>query len=223
MRYDGRHKRDDFLLAALGGAAGWVPVCPEFHGLGLGAPRPPMHLAGPPQTPRLIVTATGRDLTAPMNAWARAHARRLAESGVDGCVLKARSPSCEPGERPGLFALALRRVRPALPLISEEGFGDPLARLGFLLGVMIKGDERREGPAARARHRLARRFLAAPRLDLVALGAAFGPACQGPALASALAAFARGLSPFRAVQAAARVSSPFDQSLFAPHPFFEIH
>ena len=37
VRYDGGHKRDNFLIEALGRHVEWVPVCPEVE-LGLGSP-----------------------------------------------------------------------------------------------------------------------------------------------------------------------------------------
>jgi len=46
VRYDGGHKRDAYLVEALGRFVQWVPVCPEVE-CGLGVPREMMNLVVP--------------------------------------------------------------------------------------------------------------------------------------------------------------------------------
>ena len=53
VRYDGGHRLDRFLKDTLGQPVDYVPVCPEVE-CGLGVPRESMHLAGDPQSPRLV-------------------------------------------------------------------------------------------------------------------------------------------------------------------------
>ena len=43
VRFDGGHKRDNFLTDVLGPYVVWVPVCPEVEA-GLGTPREAMRL-----------------------------------------------------------------------------------------------------------------------------------------------------------------------------------
>ena len=43
VRYDGGHKRNQFLTETLGSYVDWVSVCPEVD-IGLGTPRPPIRL-----------------------------------------------------------------------------------------------------------------------------------------------------------------------------------
>ncbi|MBW2245428.1 MAG: DUF523 domain-containing protein, partial [Deltaproteobacteria bacterium] len=43
VRWDGGHKREDFLFDGLGAGVELVPVCPEME-LGLGVPREPIRL-----------------------------------------------------------------------------------------------------------------------------------------------------------------------------------
>ena len=43
VRYDGGHKRDQFLVDVLGQHVEWVPVCPEVEA-GFGTPRESMRL-----------------------------------------------------------------------------------------------------------------------------------------------------------------------------------
>jgi len=172
VRYDGGHKRDDFLNDVLGQHVEWVPVCPEVE-LGLGVPRPTLRLVGRPESPRLVQEATGEDLTDRMRGYAAARVRDLERLALDGYVLKRASPSCgvhrvrvyqaagaPSGNGRGLFATALLQGLPLLPVEEEGRLTDPAIRENFIERVF-----------ARARWRV---FLGAqPRArDLVAFHAA---------------------------------------------------
>ena len=66
VRYDGRHKRDAWLVEEFGLAVEWVPVCPEMEA-GFGTPREPMELVATEDgTIALMTTQTKRDVTATM-------------------------------------------------------------------------------------------------------------------------------------------------------------
>ena len=126
-RYDGGHK----LLHALPGELARVgavvlPVCPEADA-GLPVPRPPMNLAPPSSpdgTPRLL-DPDGRDLAPVLSRWIDSALPPLLRHPLTAAILKTKSPSC--GSSPdGLFAAALRRALPNLPLWTEH---DALARL----------------------------------------------------------------------------------------------
>ncbi len=69
VRFDGGHKRDDFLTSVLGPFVEWVPVCPEVD-IGLGVPRDTLRLIGDESAPRLFVQRTGEDLTEQMQRYA---------------------------------------------------------------------------------------------------------------------------------------------------------
>ena len=118
-----------------------VPLCPEAE-CGLGIPREPMRLEGDSENPRLMTITTRRDLTAAMRDWTMQWLDTLTDEGIDGLVLKARSPSCgkrvavhgegDPAYSPGLFArLALERF-PGLPIADEEELRDPAHLADFL-------------------------------------------------------------------------------------------
>ena len=147
VRWDGRHKRAEWVAADLAREAELVPVCPEVE-VGLGTPRPPIRLeSGGGGAVRLACPSTGEDLTARMADFAEARVRALRDAGIAGYVLKARSPSCgksgvevfgDPGAPPrpsgrGLFAEALIRLLPGLPVEEEEALRDPVAREAFLV------------------------------------------------------------------------------------------
>jgi uncharacterized protein YbbK (DUF523 family) len=132
VRYDGGHKRDVFLSEELGRHVEFVPLCPEVE-IGLGVPRPTLHLERRGDEVRMVVTDSGEDLTERMRSWAERAAERIAAAELDGYVLKRGSPSCgvervklydENGSPAalgrGLFAAALIERLPLLP-VEEEG------------------------------------------------------------------------------------------------------
>ncbi len=141
VRYDGGHKREEWVARVLARRADLVPICPEA-GAGLGVPRPPIRLVGDPRRPRAVgVEDPACDVTPALNAFARAAARALGE--VDGYILKAGSPSCGPGAVPvfgprggrrpgvGLHALAIRRLWPLLPFTDETALRNAAGREHF--------------------------------------------------------------------------------------------
>jgi uncharacterized protein YbbK (DUF523 family) len=93
VRYDGGHKRDQFLNEVLGRCVEWVPICPEVEA-GLGVPREPMRLMGNSQHPRLITVDTQQDKTKILDQFSRNRVRELTSLDLSGYVFKARSPSC---------------------------------------------------------------------------------------------------------------------------------
>ncbi len=89
-RYDGQPLKNDFV-EQLQPYAEMLPVCPEVE-CGLGIPRSPIRLC---QTDNGIVVyqpATGKDITAQLQATTNALLAALPE--IDGAILKSRSPSC---------------------------------------------------------------------------------------------------------------------------------
>lgn len=132
VRYDGGHKRDDYVTQTLAEHFEFVAVCPEVEA-GFGLPRPTLHLEGDAKSPRMVFTKTGEDVTQRMRSWSRDRVEQLAAMNLDGYILKRSSPSCgmervkvfEGKGRPsnqgrGLFANALMQRLPLLPC-EEEG------------------------------------------------------------------------------------------------------
>lgn len=89
-RYNGQTIPDEFV-EGLKPHVDFVQVCPEVE-LGLGVPREPLRVVLVGGEPRLLQPATGRDVTEEMRAFAHAFLDGL--TGVDGFILKGRSPSC---------------------------------------------------------------------------------------------------------------------------------
>lgn len=144
VRYDGGHKYDAVVVAAFAPFVEWVPVCPEAEA-GLGVPREPMCLVGDPARPRLVTVNTGVDHAKRVEAWAQQRATELAAAGLDGFILKSRSPSCGLLDVPvrdddgtvtgcgrGLFAAALLRQMPGLSVEEADRLHDARLRESFL-------------------------------------------------------------------------------------------
>ncbi|MDY6829381.1 MAG: DUF523 and DUF1722 domain-containing protein [Pseudomonadota bacterium] len=147
VRFDGNHKRDDFVADVLGPHADFVPICPEV-GIGLGVPRP---------TIRLVVSDGGAvrargvndpelDVTAPLVKYLDQVVDQVRQ--LDGYILKRGSPSCgmqgvkhyrQPGHPPargsGLYAEALLARFPQLPVEDEGRLNDARLRENFITRV----------------------------------------------------------------------------------------
>ncbi|MGQ0645631.1 MAG: YbgA family protein [Elusimicrobiota bacterium] len=144
VRYDGGHKKDDFITGALRPFVRFVSVCPELE-LGLGVPREPIRLEGGARGTRLMAVKSGRDLTDAMTDFSRDRAAGLADEDLCGFIFKRDSPSCgmervkvhrprggyEKSGR-GLFAGALMARFPDLPVEEEGRLRDARLRENFL-------------------------------------------------------------------------------------------
>ena len=172
VRYDGQHKRNDFLVEELGPLVEWVPVCPEVE-VGMGVPResvrlargsrgraltrgaeagpPPKPIAGgfgnPPRVPILMLgNQSGADWTARMETFAQRRVDELVQAGLSGYVLKSRSPSC------GLEGVSLFPDADAASQPSNEGVGLFAAELVRRLpNLPIEEERRLADPRLRAR------------------------------------------------------------------------
>jgi uncharacterized protein YbgA (DUF1722 family)/uncharacterized protein YbbK (DUF523 family) len=144
VRYDGSDKRDHFLTDTFGLHVEWVPVCPEVE-VGMGVPREPVRLVSDPAAPRMIAERSGRDWTRAMNYYAHRRASALTQLNLSGYVFKKDSPSCgvervrvynlkgvPARQGRGLFAAALMRQLPLLPVEEEGRLNDPVLRENFV-------------------------------------------------------------------------------------------
>jgi uncharacterized protein YbgA (DUF1722 family)/uncharacterized protein YbbK (DUF523 family) len=159
VRFDGQHKRDAFLVDELGPLVEWVSVCPEVE-VGMGVPRESVRLvrvrdgardgAGPRMVGMvgMVGLTSGADWTARMRRFAAARVARLAREDLSGFVLKSKSPSCGmervkvyadaeartplPDRAAGLFAEALMRAFPNLPVEEEGRLADARLRENFV-------------------------------------------------------------------------------------------
>jgi uncharacterized protein YbgA (DUF1722 family)/uncharacterized protein YbbK (DUF523 family) len=89
-RYDGSLITSDFVKA-LKPHIDFIPVCAEME-IGLGVPRDSIRIISKNGELRLVQPATGLDVTEKMRSFAKKFLDSL--SGIDGFILKFRSPSC---------------------------------------------------------------------------------------------------------------------------------
>ncbi len=144
VRHDGGHKRHAIVIDVLGPAVEWIPVCPEFE-MGLGVPREPLRLERDRRRTRLVAIETRADHAETIRRWSAERLKGLEARQISGYVLKSRSPSCglqgvpvydKAGNRTktgrGLFAAALCRRFPNLPVEEETAFTDRASAERFL-------------------------------------------------------------------------------------------
>ncbi|QXE89016.1 YbgA family protein [Geomonas subterranea] len=143
VRYDGGHKHDPYLTGVLGRFFSFVPVCPEVE-CGMGTPREAMRLEGDPEKPRLMTHRTRIDKTGQMLEFCRNKVEQLAHEELCGFVFKKGSPSSglfrvkvyregmPPVAGRGLFAAAVARRFPQLPMEEEGRLNDPVLRENFI-------------------------------------------------------------------------------------------
>ena len=103
---------------------------------------------------RMVVAESGKDWTEAMAGFNSKKLEALRQQNLSGFIFKSRSPSCGPGQVPlhheqsgekssteGLFARALMKHFPSLPVIDEETLQDEIARAGFIACVLQHGEE----------------------------------------------------------------------------------
>lgn len=153
VRYNGSHKKGSTALDALGAFFEFRSFCPEMA-IGLGVPRPPIRLVGAAGadveqiTLRAVDSDTGtRDVSVAL----RSYGDRVAaeESDLCGYILVKGSPSCgfervkrytdkgvsQPADAIGLFAEALMRGNPLLPIEEDGRLHDDRLRESFVVRV----------------------------------------------------------------------------------------
>jgi uncharacterized protein YbbK (DUF523 family) len=147
VRYDGSHKRDDYLIEVLGEYFEYLPFCPEVA-IGMGTPRPPIRLAGNPSRPR-AVGVEARDLDVTEQLIDYAHSVTTNGPRISGYIFKCGSPSCgmqdvkvydsngvPDGTSSGLYAGVVMHSLPLLPVEEESRLRDSAVRDSFVERVI---------------------------------------------------------------------------------------
>jgi uncharacterized protein YbgA (DUF1722 family)/uncharacterized protein YbbK (DUF523 family) len=144
VRFDGGHKHSSLPHERFEGLYAFRGLCPELA-IGLGVPRDPIQLVGDPAAPRARgVKDPALDVTERLQAYADAVAPTLDD--VSGFIFMKNSPSCglervkvysRPGVAPssngrGIFAAAIVRARPALPVEDCGRLFDPVLCENFV-------------------------------------------------------------------------------------------
>lgn len=139
VRYDGGHKRVDWVVEQLAAACELIAFCPETA-IGLGTPRPPLHLVAHADGVRALgVNNPTVDVTDELRAYAQDCTPQYAQ--LSGFVFKSRSPSCALVDAPvagrngdthaGIFAGTLSAIAPLVPTVDETQCADAQVRAHF--------------------------------------------------------------------------------------------
>ncbi|MFH1132560.1 MAG: DUF523 domain-containing protein [Pseudomonadota bacterium] len=148
VRYDGKNKRYPLLKNLFDREIVWIPVCPEVE-LGLGTPRSRIRLEKVQDSVRLVMPATGEDLTDAMENYARRRVSELRAENICGFVFKSSSPSCGMRRVPiysgelahneegaGAFVRVLIEQWANLPIEEESGLMEPNLQKSFVEKVL---------------------------------------------------------------------------------------
>ncbi|HEX4209747.1 MAG TPA: DUF523 and DUF1722 domain-containing protein [Candidatus Binataceae bacterium] len=145
VRFDGGHKRNEFITETFGRFVEFIPVCPELE-LGLGVPRETLRLVRDRDTNLALVSnQSGTDHTAAMRTFADRRTAKLEREDLSGYLFKKDSPSCgmervkvygpagmASHDGRGLYAASLMRRYPNLPVEEEGRLNDPRLRENFI-------------------------------------------------------------------------------------------
>lgn len=148
VRYDGSHKYCSHVVDILSDEFALIAFCPEVA-IGLGVPRAPIQLVSMDDRIHLRgVDEPQQDVTHDMQA----HVQKVLPElkNLSGYIFKARSPSCGVADVPvysvaggltaekvsGLFAQAVQKLFPELPLSNEEALLDEETRSDFVSRVL---------------------------------------------------------------------------------------
>ena len=147
VRFDGGHKQDAYIIGTLGEYFEFHPFCPEM-GIGLGAPRPTLHLVKIDHSVRCVgIKNPDWDVTEPLRDYAEQQKHRHAD--LCGYILKKGSPSCgmervkvysnnhPRADGIGIYAEVMIRNNPLLPVEEEGRLGDPGLRENFIQRVYV--------------------------------------------------------------------------------------
>lgn len=151
VRHDGGHKHSRYCTQVLSQYFDFHSLCPELEA-GLGVPRPAIHLREHPDGMRLIETKGSADHTEAMNEFINRAMPSLVH--LRGYVLMAKSPSCgmerirvhNPNgqvirrDGQGMFAEALMRAYPLMPVEEEGRLNDDTLRENFIERVFAYDD-----------------------------------------------------------------------------------
>ncbi len=148
VRHDGGHKRNVYATSTLAEYFTFRPFCPEMA-IGLGVPRPTIRLTRSSDGIRLTGSDDPElDLTDAMNTWSESAIEGMHD--LSGFILKNNSPSCgmervrvysgkgaPSRDGAGLFAAALMKSMPWLPIEEEGRLNDPMLRENFIERVFV--------------------------------------------------------------------------------------
>ncbi|CAH2212544.1 YbgA family protein [Tepidibacter aestuarii] len=116
-RYNGSKINNDFIKT-LKSHVNFVTVCPETS-IGLSTPRDALRLVSKDDKENfnLVFSKTGDDLTDKMHSFSNIFLKDISDKGIDGFILKSRSPSC------GIKNVKVYKSHGKSPALPKRGSG----------------------------------------------------------------------------------------------------
>jgi len=149
VRFDGGHKRSEFVENDLRRYFTYVPVCPEVA-IGLGVPRKAIRLVRRENIIRVEASDGSIDVTEKLTEFSKAKTAQF--DFLSGYIFCAKSPSCgmervrvytnegAAKEGVGLYARILMEQNPLLPVEEDGRLCDPILRENFVTRVYAYHD-----------------------------------------------------------------------------------
>jgi len=152
-RYNGGHSRDAYIMNQLSSHFEFVPFCPEA--IIFGTPRDTIRLVEDSSGAIKVVTSKdNRDVTQALSDISYQEATRAGEEKLCGFIFKSKSPTCgiervkvyqengpmNENKGMGLFADAIHKLYPYLPIEEEGRLQDAWLRENFLMQVVAYQD-----------------------------------------------------------------------------------
>lgn len=143
VRYNGEMINDEFVSKLIKFVE-YIKICPEIE-IGLGVPRKRIIVVEEKGQKRLFQPETGLDFTEKMLTYGKEMLKSL--NGIDGFVLKAKSPSCGvgttkiykgnvvAGKTYGFYAYCVKERLPYIPLEDEGRLKDKEIKRHFLTRI----------------------------------------------------------------------------------------
>lgn len=151
-RFDGGHKKDEFLTQKLSKYVEFIPFCPEDSILG--HPRESIRLVKTDMGIRAIGNETQKDYTQAIKDEAKKAIEVCKKEGICGYIFKSKSPSCgigrlkvylpngvnESNDGVGIFASQIIDSFFLLPIEDEGRLQDPWLRENFIMQLFAYHD-----------------------------------------------------------------------------------
>jgi uncharacterized protein YbbK (DUF523 family)/uncharacterized protein YbgA (DUF1722 family) len=144
VRYDGGHKRDEFVVEHIAKYADFIPFCPES--IAFGTPRESLRLVKDSLGVRVVSNKSGNDLTEALKVASKEELSKIYQNSIGGIIFKSRSPSCGmgsaktylkngyiEGKSDGIFVKMCRESFPLLPMEEEGRLQDAWLRENFIM------------------------------------------------------------------------------------------
>lgn len=151
-RYDGGHAQDQFVLNVLNKYFDMVSYCPEDKLFG--SPRETIRLVEENETIKVMSSNGEKEVTKELKEVSKVFSKNMKEDDLCGFVLKSKSPTCgmervkvfqnknAPAQKKGvgIFAQAIKKRYPYLPMEEEGRLNDDWIKENFLMQVFAYED-----------------------------------------------------------------------------------